>query len=190
MERGEARIFFVQLLLSGSLCRNEFVRSVSGAMRNFMKSIEFRPAKTEDAARLTGIALAGKAYWNYPAEWLELWRQDLVVTPAYIRAEPVSVGECEGLIVGFTGLSSGEHGRHIEHLWLEPRYIGCGFGRRLFEEAVRLAREEAVAELFVESDPNAEGFYLKMGAERMGQEVYFLPGGIRREVPRLVYRLR
>jgi hypothetical protein len=63
-------------------------------------------------------------------------------------------------------------------------------GRRLFEEAVRLAREEAVAELFVESDPNAEGFYLKMGAERMGQEVYFLPGGIRREVPRLVYRLR
>jgi GNAT superfamily N-acetyltransferase len=155
-----------------------------------MKSVEFRPAKEEDAARLTAIAFAGKACWNYPVEWLELWRHDLVVTPAYIRAEPVSVGECEGLIVGFTGLSTGEHGRHIEHLWLQPGYIGCGLGRRLFEEAVRLARAEGAVELFVESDPYAEGFYIKMGADRIGQEVYFLPGGIRREVPRLVYRLR
>jgi GNAT superfamily N-acetyltransferase len=155
-----------------------------------MKSIEFRRAKPDDATCLTGIAFAGKAYWGYPQEWLELWRHDLVVTPHYLRTEPVSVAECDGAVVGFTGLSASDHGRQIEHLWLRPDSIGCGLGRRLFTEAVRLAGEECLAELFVSSDPNAEGFYLKMGAERIGQEVYFLPGGIRREVPRLVYRLR
>ncbi len=155
-----------------------------------MNAVEFRRAEAEDAARLTGIAFAGKAHWGYPAEWLELWRHDLVVTPHYIRTEPVSVAECDGAIAGFTGLSTGGQGRQIEHLWLQPDWIGCGLGRRLFDEAVRLAREERVVELFVNSDPNAEGFYLKMGADRIGQEVYALPGGIRREVPRLVYRLR
>lgn len=154
-----------------------------------MKPVEFRCAKAEDAARLTVIAFAGKAYWGYPAEWLDLWRHDLVVTPHYIRTEPVSVAECDGMIVGFTGLSTGDHGRQIEHLWLQPDSIGCGLGRRLFDEAVRLARSARVMELFINSDPNAEGFYLKMGAERIGQEVYFLPGAIRREVPRLVYPL-
>lgn len=158
--------------------------------RNSVKPVEFRHAKTEDATYLTGIAFAGKAYWGYPPEWLELWRHDLVVTPHYIRTEPVSVAECDESIVGFTGLSTGDQGRQIEHLWLQTDSIGCGVGRRLFEEAVHLAREERVTELFVNSDPNAEGFYLKMGAERIGQEVYFLPGGIQREVPRLVYRLR
>ncbi len=155
-----------------------------------MKPVGFRRAKAEDATRLTEIAFAGKAFWGYPTEWLELWRHDLVVTPHYIRSESVSVAEHESAIVGFTGLSTSDQGRQIEHLWLWPDSIGCGLGRRLFEEAVRLAREERVTELFVNADPNAESFYLKMGAERIGQEVYFLPGEIRREVPRLVYRLR
>ncbi|MEO6993506.1 MAG: GNAT family N-acetyltransferase [Lacunisphaera sp.] len=155
-----------------------------------MNSVEFRRAGAEDAARLTAIAFVGKAHWGYPAEWLELWRHDLVVTPYYLRTEPACVAVRDGVIVGFTGLSTGEQGREIEHLWLQPEFIGCGLGRRLFDEAVQLAREEGVDELFINSDPNAEGFYRKMGADRIGQEIYFLPGGIPREVPRLVYRVR
>ena len=44
-----------------------------------------------------------------------------------------------------------------------------------------------VVELHIKSDPNAEAFYLKMGAVRTGQEVYMLLGKFRREVPLLVY---
>ena len=154
-----------------------------------MKPTTFRRAEASDAARLTEIALAGKAYWGYPREWMELWRPDLVVTPHYLRSETVSVMECEGEPVGFTGLSVEDKDRQIEHLWLQPTLIGQGLGRLLLDEALRLARKERVRELFVSSDPNAEGFYLKMGAVRIGQEVYRLPGGIQREVPRLVFRL-
>ena len=154
-----------------------------------MKALEFRRAVPDDASLLSEIAFAGKQHWGYPPKWMELWRPDLVVTPHYIRSETVQVAECDGEVIGFTGLSTQDGGRHIEHLWLQPVYIGRGFGRALFEEAVRLAREEGITQLFVSSDPNAEAFYLKMGATRIGQEIYQLPGGIRREVPLLVYYL-
>jgi hypothetical protein len=41
----------------------------------------------------------------------------------------------------------------------------------------------------IKADPNAEPFYLKMGAIRQGLEVYQLLGKIRREVPLMVFKL-
>jgi GNAT superfamily N-acetyltransferase len=150
---------------------------------------EFRRAKTDEADRLTRIAFAGKQHWGYPVDWMELWRPDLVVTPQYIRREPVRVAERNGEVIGFTGLSTGDDGRYLEHLWLLTDCIGCGFGRALFREAVGMAREEGVGELRINSDPNAESCYVKMGAVRIGQEIYQLPGAVRREVPLLVYSI-
>lgn len=153
-------------------------------------SFAFRRARIEDAALLTSIALAGKEYWGYPAEWMALWCHDLAVTPQYIRSEPVQVAEADGEVIGFVGLSTGENGRYLEHLWQRPEYIGRGMGRALFGEAVRLAREEAVDELRINADPNAVPFYLKMGAVRIGQEIYHLPGGIWREIPLLLFSIK
>jgi GNAT superfamily N-acetyltransferase len=158
-----------------------------GAGKGPTSPVIFRCAQASDARLLTEIALAGKQYWGYPAEWIDWWRYDLVVTPEYIRREPVRVAECSGAVVGFCGLSASEEGRQLEHMWLRRDCIGRGFGRLLFDEAIRLAREEGVRELRINSDPNAEAFYLKMGALRIGLEVYHLPGAIRREVPLLVY---
>ena len=150
----------------------------------------FRPARGSDAALLTDIAFAGKRVWGYPEAWLEWWRHDLVVTPHYIHSEPVQIAEFDGAVVGFVGLSTQDKVRYLEHLWLWPENIGRGFGRALFAEAARLARVEGQRELRINSDPNAEPFYLKMGAIRIGQEIYDLPGGIRRDVPRLVYSIK
>ncbi len=149
----------------------------------------FRSARTEDAALLTEIALAAKQHWGYPAEWMAEWRPDLTVTAGYILSQPVVVAEAEGGVVGFAGLSTLEGHRYLEHLWLKPAYIGRGFGRSLFMAAVRVARSAGVTELRIKSDPNAEPFYLKMGAVRTGVEVYDLLGKFRREVPLLAYQL-
>jgi hypothetical protein len=54
---------------------------------------------------------------------------------------------------------------------------------------MRQARALGVSKLRIKSGPNAEPFYLKMGAGRTGLEVYQLPGHIRREVPLLVYQV-
>ena len=154
-----------------------------------MNAVDFRSATPEDATRLSEVAFAAKRHWKYPSEWMELWRPDLTVSPHYLKTEKVRVAEYDGEVIGFAGLSWGDHGRHFEHLWVLPAHIGQGLGRRLFVEMVQLARHEGTTKLFICSDPNAEAFYVKMGAVRIGQEVYTLPDETRREVPLLVYRL-
>jgi GNAT superfamily N-acetyltransferase len=99
------------------------------------------------------------------------------------------VAEVEGQAAGFLGLWRADGHWFLEHLWVRPEWHGRGLGRALFGEAVRLAQATGATELRIKADPNAEPFYLKMGAVRTGSEVYELPGKIRREVPLLSYRL-
>jgi len=147
----------------------------------------FRRAEAADAPRLTAIALAGKQHWGYPDDWLAEWRPDLTITAGYLASQPVRVAELAGKVIGFAGLSMLEGRRHLEHLWLQPGLIGRGYGRALFQEAVRAARAVGDTELRIKADPNAEPFYLKMGAVRVGLDVYYLLGKHRREVPLLRY---
>ena len=148
-----------------------------------------RCGEARDAATLTAIALAAKQHWGYPDEWMAEWRPDLVVTPGYLLSQPVQMAELAGEVVGFAGLLRAEGSLYLEHLWLRPQHIGRGIGRTLFHEAVRMAREAGAAELRIKSDPNAEAFYLKMGAERTGLESYLLLGKFPREVPLLAFKL-
>jgi GNAT superfamily N-acetyltransferase len=64
--------------------------------------------------------------------------------------------------------------------------MGAGVGRTLLEAANRLARDAGVRELLIESDPQAEAFYLRQGAERIGRRTSPSTG---RELPllRLAY---
>lgn len=56
----------------------------------------------------------------------------------------------------------------LSDLWLDPQVIGHGHGGRLLRHALAVAAERGYEALVIESDPNAEGFYLAMGAARIG----------------------
>jgi GNAT superfamily N-acetyltransferase len=164
--------------------------SDTGEKAAFKPTPVFRPARPDEAAALTEIALAAKQSWGYPDDWLAAWRADLTLTADYIRSQPVVVVELDGAIAGFCGLARKDGDWQLEHLWLRPGFFGRGLGRALFAVAVRLARAAGATELHIRSDPNAEPFYLKMGAVHAGQEAYLLLGKIPREVPLLVFPLR
>ncbi len=74
------------------------------------------------------------------------------------------------------------------HLWVLPEAMGRGVGRSLFSHALERARILGFRELEIESDPNAEGFYQRMGAHRVGTSTKVLAGH-NRELPVLVYEL-
>jgi ribosomal protein S18 acetylase RimI-like enzyme len=57
----------------------------------------------------------------------------------------------------------------IENLWVLPNYIGKGVGRRLFLHTLSRARELGYKTLQLEADPNAAGFYEKMGMTKIGE---------------------
>ncbi len=152
--------------------------------------VTIRPAKQSEADALTALALAGKRHWRYPEPWVEAWRGALSITADYIAAHVVfSAEETTRGLVGFYALERDCGRVRLEHLWLAPSRIGHGLGRQLFPHAVRTAQSLGATELLIEADPNAEGFYLHLGAERIGIAVSRLTG-TERMIPQLMYALQ
>ena len=128
-------------------------------------------AKPEDAEALTEIAHAAKRHWGYPERWIESWRDTLTIRPEFIAASVTYCAMEEDRAVGFYLLTNESDGLHLDHLWIVPDAMGRGIGSALFEHAVGQSRTLGHRTLRIESDPNAEGFYARMGARRIGANV-------------------
>jgi hypothetical protein len=117
---------------------------------------------------LTEIAFAAKRYWGYPERWIEHWRDALTIAPEAILKHEIYAAIVDGLIVGFYTLARKKHRLALLHLWVLSQAMSCGVGRSLFLHAVEPTKALGFRALEIESDPNAEGFYLHPGARRMG----------------------
>jgi N-acetylglutamate synthase-like GNAT family acetyltransferase len=132
--------------------------------------LQLRQATPDDAAALTELAHAAKRHWGYPERWIELWKDDLTITPEFVANSEVFVALLGAEIVGCCALVLGSNSTaELEHMWIKPAQIGTGVGRILFEHAKGLATKLNVRRLEISSDPNAEGFYRHMGATRIGE---------------------
>jgi GNAT superfamily N-acetyltransferase len=131
-------------------------------------TIRIRRARRADAATLTAIAHAAKRHWRYPERSIRLWAADLTVTSELIARDAVYCAVHADRVVGFYAVSGKGRTRELEHMWVAPRHIGKGVGRRLFAHLRRRLRAERASRLRIASDPNAEPFYLRMGATRVG----------------------
>ena len=150
--------------------------------------IEIGRASPGDADALTRIAFASKRYWGYPERWISRWSETLTITPEFVRDNGVYAAVAGGEPVGFYALSGTGHELDLEHLWVSPAWIGSGVGRLLFEHAVDRATSRGAKHVEIEADPNAEGFYLRIGARRVGENVYQIEGH-RRVLPLLKMEL-
>jgi len=152
--------------------------------------ITIRPADASEAFLLTALAQEGKRHWGYPDEWLNVWQDQLTITPAYITDNLIRCGYSDDArVVGFYALEAEDIAFRLAHLWLARSFIGRGVGRQLFDHAAQTASNRGARELRIEADPNAEGFYLHLGAERVGESVSLLTG-TKRVIPCLRYRLK
>lgn len=141
-----------------------------------------RPARDTDAEALTSLARRSKAAWGYPESWLEEWEGALTLAPSYLREHEVFVAEQDDEPVGVVALEVGPAGSEIGHLWVAPGHQGKGVGRALMERVIARARELDQVSIRIESDPNARGFYERLGAVPEG-EVAAPVAGERRWLP-------
>jgi GNAT superfamily N-acetyltransferase len=146
-------------------------------------------ARPEQAERLSQIAYAAKSYWGYPSQWIELWHNQLTITRQFIlHNEVYAAVDDDETVLGFYALAGSGERVVLEHLWVQPRSLHAGVGRKLFEHAVALATQLGAQRIEIESDPNAEGFYQKMGAETVGEVTYELEG-LPRSLPLMQYNI-
>jgi ribosomal protein S18 acetylase RimI-like enzyme len=145
-------------------------------------------AKPEDATTLTKIAFAAKRHWGYPERWIEGWRDVLTIRPDFVVDHETHLASEDGQVAGFYSLMQTQDRIRLEHLWVSPDAMGRGIGQSLFLHAVGRMKALGCKTMEIESDPNAAGFYERMGALRAGTVVTQLDGQPR-ELPVLVYQL-
>lgn len=152
--------------------------------------MNIRQAKSTDANRLTEIAIQSKAHWGYSKQFMDSCRDELVVTVEKIDSDSFHYWLIESTteVHGFYAIENLQNGEYeLEALFVAPQSIGKGVGKSLMLHAIEYAKSLGVTELKIQSDPNAEKFYLDLGAENIGyQESQSIAG---RKLPLLVLKL-
>ncbi|MEV5947590.1 GNAT family N-acetyltransferase [Streptomyces sp. NPDC051993] len=127
-----------------------------------------RPARATEARMLTAVALRSKAHWGYDAELMEACREELTVAANEVTRRRAMVADRDGHILGFTTLEEEPPTGVLGMMFVDPRAIGQGIGRLLFEHTIAAGRDLGFTQLTIDADPNAEPFYRAMGAVRVG----------------------
>jgi GNAT superfamily N-acetyltransferase len=148
-----------------------------------------RRAQPAEAGALSALALRSKAHWGYDADFLAACRDDLTLLPEEIATSLTYVADGVDAPAGYYRLLLEDNGvAELDALFVEPTEMGQGIGKRLWRHAVDTAAKLGCSVMIWQSDPQAEGFYLAMGAQRNGEsESTVTPG---RMLPLMRYRLR
>lgn len=128
-----------------------------------MTGVTIRAAAPGDAATLTALAMRSKAHWGYDEAFMEACRPSLAIHATCVQ--PTFVATLDDAVAGFYQLEGDEVGA----FFVDPPFIGRGVGRALWDHLIGHARTVGLAWVTILSDPNAEGFYLAMGAQRIGE---------------------
>jgi len=148
-----------------------------------------RRARPAEAAVLSALALRSKAHWGYDADFLAACQDDLTLSADDIATSVVYVFDAADIPSGFYRLVlQDDDVAELDALFVEPAAMGQGVGRRLWEHAVATATKLGCSEMVWQSDPQAEGFHLAMGALRAGESVSTVMPG--RMLPLMHFRLR
>jgi ribosomal protein S18 acetylase RimI-like enzyme len=138
--------------------------------------ISIERAFPEQAVELSKIALEAKSHWGYPRHWMEMWRPQLTFGPEYFEEYESWVAVKDGRPIGFYTLEEKNGNAWLENLWILPEYMGRGVGKMLFLHARDLSRQRGYRLLQLEADPNAAGFYKKMGMYKIKERHYDIDG--------------
>jgi GNAT superfamily N-acetyltransferase len=130
--------------------------------------IAVRAALPGEARALTALAIRSKAHWGYDAAFMERAAADLEITPELLEGATAFVAEIGTDAAGFYVLAVADGVPMLRDLWVDPAAIGAGIGARLWTHMLEQARRLGYRAVRIQSEPNAEGFYVKMGARRVG----------------------
>ena len=130
--------------------------------------ISVRGACPGDFERLRELTFESKAHWGYDRDFVRAWADGLGFEGGCERW----VAELDGEVVAWSGLTPPEKRIAVlDHLWVDPGWMGRGLGTRLFRLAADRARELGAERLEWGADPNAVGFYEKLGGRKLRDHV-------------------
>lgn len=100
---------------------------------------------------------------------MKKWKHDQSLTPSFISHNPVFALKYEEDIVGFFAFDLNFNPVELKHFWIDPKFTGAGAGRVLFSHVFEYLVSIEFTEFQVVVEPNAFGFYSKMGGKVIGE---------------------
>jgi|TARA_R100000455_G_C6266935_1_gene122252 GNAT superfamily N-acetyltransferase len=127
--------------------------------------LTLRSPRPDEAAALSELCLRSKAHWGYDAAFVAACAPYLKVDPALIAGDFVRVADdASGRTLGVVQVDPGGKAGTLDLLFIEPFAIGTGAGRMLYDWAKARLRAAGETQMTILSDPDARGFYERMGA--------------------------
>jgi N-acetylglutamate synthase-like GNAT family acetyltransferase len=127
-----------------------------------------RQAAPGDYDRVRELTFESKAHWGYDREFVRRWAEGL----SFESEEERWVAEVDGEIVAWAALVPPAGAVAVlDDLWVDPTWIGRGLGSSLFRLAADRARELGAGRLEWGAEPNAVGFYEKLGGRKLRDHV-------------------
>lgn len=123
-----------------------------------------RDARPAEQQPLTELQRRASLHWEAYREHL-LAHPEVVELPLEQIADGLArVAEVDGDVVGFAVLFRPVQGAcELDGLFVEPGRMGFGVGRALIEDAAQIARERGATRIEVVANPEAAGFYERVG---------------------------
>lgn len=150
--------------------------------------IRFYPIRINHRDDLWALAIRSKAYWKYPAAYFEEAKPLLKLSALQIGQGWGEIAATPDQWLGYYFILPSFGECQLEHLWVDPDYIGTGVGKKLLRQAIESVRKAGFHDTIrVHSDPDAEGFYLKQGFRRVGEVPSKVEGGPR--LPELILKI-
>jgi GNAT superfamily N-acetyltransferase len=123
--------------------------------------------RADEGERLREIAIAAKSYWGYDLGRVKEWAALGDFSPAGLRQKNVYAAAAERTPVGWAAAVSQAEVWWLDDLWIAPDWMSKGIGRRLFTYAAEQGRAAGGRRMEWEAEPNALGFYERMGGRHL-----------------------
>jgi len=135
-----------------------------------MASVTIRPARISEREALTELERRSSMHQPMYRERLAAHPDAIELPAAQIVAGFVQVAEQDGIVAGFAVLLERTvDACELDGLFVEPERMRGGVGRRLVEDARRIARERGATRIDVIVNPQAVAFYEAVGFRPAGE---------------------
>jgi GNAT superfamily N-acetyltransferase len=143
-------------------------------------------AQSEQNKQLTELSNKSKMFWNYSEKAINIFRDELNISPEYIKKNEVWIYIKDKKIIGYYSLKYRnkelkfkdivlEIGYWLDHMFILPEFIGQGYGKILFNHFNDLCLSKNVSEIMILADPNSKLFYEKMGCKYINEYPSSIP---------------
>ncbi|MBP9692620.1 MAG: GNAT family N-acetyltransferase [Alphaproteobacteria bacterium] len=130
----------------------------------------FRKATLEDRSILNHLMRQGKGYWGYAEEGLDRWMATFGISnDSYFEHALGFIAESDEETIGYYLFKTDESPPMLDYFFLDIRFIGQGYGRKLWSHCIEQAKSREWKEFTFWADPHSLGFYEHMGAVKIDE---------------------